>query len=225
MTEVDRKEILRYLGCRGTADAATLLLIEDCVTELGSAARPRHVARRFPITRRAGISIAGIEITSHSLEAALKGCSETYIFAATLGEDVDILLRRYSAASVSRATVMQAAAAAYIEAYCDEVCRGFAKEASAEDLSLRPRFSPGYGDLPLSLQRGILAVLEAQRSLGIVLTDSLLLLPTKSVTAFIGLSDQDAPCAPSGCAVCRKTDCAYKKELSIWIFSTFSENV
>ena len=212
MAELDRNEILRYLGCRGKADAATISLVEDCITELYGSARPRHTARRFPIDRKPRLSIAGIEIVSRSLEIALSGCGEAYIFAATLGEEVDILLRRYSATNVSRATVMQAASAAYIEAYCDEACRVLAQRASAEGLSLKPRFSPGYGDLPLSLQHGILAVLDTQRSLGMVLTGSLLLLPTKSVTAFIGLTDQAAPCEPSGCSICHKTDCAYKKE-------------
>jgi len=211
MAELRRGEILRYLGCRGEADAATLSLIESCVAELDRTARPRYRARRFPVVRGADLFIADMEIASHSLKSALKDCAWTYLFTATLGEDVDLLLRRYSALSVSRAAVMQAAAAAYIEAYCDEACRLLSEDVSPEGLSLRPRFSPGYGDLPLSLQRNILAILDAQRSLGITLTGGLLLLPTKSVTAFIGLS-RDASCAASGCAACCKTDCAYRKE-------------
>ena len=49
--------------------------------------------------------------------------------------------------------------------------------------SIRPRRSPGYGELPLELSREILTKLDATRRLGVSLTESLLLVPTKSVTA------------------------------------------
>ena len=48
---------------------------------------------------------------------------------------------------------------------------------------LRPRRSPGYGDIPLEMSREILEKLDATKRLGVSLTDSLLLVPSKSVTA------------------------------------------
>ena len=73
----------------------------------------------------------------------------------------------------------------------------------------RPRFSPGYGDFPLECQPGLFRLLGVQRNIGVTLTDSLLMLPTKSVTAVIGLCDGETPC-PTGCAACDRADCAFR---------------
>ena len=61
--------------------------------------------------------------------------------------------------------------------------------SGAEDKILRPRFSPGYGDLPLDFQKEFLKITDASRKLGISLNDSLLMSPSKSVTAIIGIKN------------------------------------
>ena len=83
---------------------------------------------------------------------------------------------------------MQAAAAAMVEAYCNELNAGWKKEYLENGLYLRPRFSPGYGDFPLSAQKQILDGLEAGKRIGITLTEGYLMMPSKSVTAVIGVS-------------------------------------
>jgi hypothetical protein len=80
--------------------------------------------------------------------------------------------------------MLQALGSERVEALCDEFCRLMAIESKRE---LRPRFSPGYGDLPLELQRDIFRLLEPSRRIGVVLNDSLLMSPSKSVTAIIGI--------------------------------------
>ena len=82
--------------------------------------------------------------------------------------------------------MMQAIGAERIEALCDAFCDDMEKEMG---VSLRPRFSPGYGDLPLSVQKDIISLLEAPKRIGLSLNDSLLMSPTKSVTAFAGISN------------------------------------
>ena len=49
------------------------------------------------------------------------------------------------------------------------------------------RFSPGYGDFDLKYQKDILEYLDANKKIGISLTDSLMMIPTKSITAIIGI--------------------------------------
>ena len=71
-------------------------------------------------------------------------------------------------------------AAAMMEAYCNEVCESLSKEYRERGLFLHPRFSPGYGDFPLSCQPGILDALEAGKRIGIKLTEGFLMLPSKS---------------------------------------------
>ena len=61
------------------------------------------------------------------------------------------------------------------------------EEAVAKGMSLRPRFSPGYGDLPLTVQKEFMTLLDCAHLIGINLNESLLMSPSKSVTAIIGM--------------------------------------
>ena len=133
------------------------------------------------------------------------------LFAATIGEGADLLARKYGRINVAKAVVMQAAAAAMIETFCDEENEKLRAEAAEKGLYLRPRFSPGYGDFSLNHQRDFARVLEMQKTVGITLTESLLMLPSKSVTAVIGVSKQDARCVLSGCESCRNAGCTFRR--------------
>ena len=91
-------------------------------------------------------------------------------------------------------------------------CAAIAAQTAAEGLTLRPRFSPGYGDFPISCQRALLRALEAPKRIGLTATETMMLTPTKSVTALVGLSPEAAPCRPGGCRACGKADCAFRLE-------------
>ena len=112
---------------------------------------------------------------------------------------------------MSKAVILQAAAAAMLEDYCDEVNEQIRRDYESRGLYLRPRFSPGYGDFPLSCQPQLLGCLEAGKRIGITLTDSYLMAPSKSVTAVIGVSPLSRTCTVKGCEACGKTDCTYRR--------------
>ena len=107
--------------------------------------------------------------------------------------------------------MLQAIGAERIEALCDVFCEKIRLDAESAGLFPRPRFSPGYGDFPLELQKDIFRVLDCSRKIGLTLNESLLMSPSKSVTAVIGLG----PCAgtdhPIRCGACGKTDCIYRR--------------
>ena len=105
----------------------------------------------------------------------------------------------------------QAAAAAMIETVCDGVNDAIRREAAGEGLYCRPRFSPGYGDFSIEHQRDFARLLDTPRQIGLTVTESCLLAPTKSVTAVIGLTNTPQPCHRSGCESCEKTDCAFRR--------------
>ena len=131
--------------------------------------------------------------------------------AATLGIGVDRLISRASAVRMSDAVIYQAVAAAMIEAYCDEVNDTLRQEAERVGLYCRPRFSPGYGDFQIEHQRDFSRLLDTPRKIGLTVTESCLLVPIKSVTAVIGLSNSRQPCHRKGCEECEKTDCAFRR--------------
>ena len=190
----DRKEIARYLGYHGIRpDAEIEEEIELCVEQLGQVVTPRFVYEKFDITvdENAGeVGMAGFVIRSRDLAKNLRGCKAAYLMAVTLGPGPDALVRRASIGRMSRAVILQAAAAAMVEVWCDEINARILREAARDGLyPARPRFSPGYGDLPLDWQRQISALLNMPKEIGVSLTDTLLMTPSKSVTAFVGVTD------------------------------------
>lgn len=142
--------------------------MEDCLEELERSVNCRSFYRRYPLTLLpdSELDFTCFKVKSRALSRNLKDCQEVILFAATLGAGVDLLLRRYSRLSMSRAVVLQACAAARIESYCNEINDKLKAEAAEEGLYLRPRFSPGYGDLPLSCQPDFCRVLEAEKTGG-----------------------------------------------------------
>ena len=189
---VNRRELLGYLGVRGEPDAQTKALTEDCLRELWEKLRPKHLLMEVPLRlvppRTADLTALRLE--SASLYRHLRGCDRALLFAATLGDEADFLIRRYETAGISRAVVLQACAAATIEAYCDRLCAALREAYAARGDRLTPRFSPGYGDLALQEQIPLARVMRLEKTVGIRLTEALMMLPTKSVTAVIGIAPE-----------------------------------
>lgn len=216
MDDVNRAEIYRYLGIKGSQepDPMTRELVEDCLGELEKSVNCRSFCRSFPLSilPDSELDFTCFKVRSKALSRNLKDCHEVILFAATLGAGVDLLLRRYNRISMSRAVVMQACAAARIEKYCNEINDKLKARAADEGLYLRPRFSPGYGDLPISCQPDFCRVLEAEKTVGITLTESFLMIPSKSVTAVIGVSHKRAGCVMEGCEACSNKNCLYRRD-------------
>ncbi len=211
---MNTKEILRYLGYgRHEAKEQVLVLIEACVRELERAAVPKSIYKEYPLSfyGEEGIDCCAFQTCSKALKKNLKDCQSVLLFGATLGTGVDLLLHRYNRLEMSKAVVLQAAAAAMLEDYCDQMNEELEKKYEEKGLYLRPRFSPGYGDFSLECQPALLGCLEAGKRIGITLTDSLLMAPSKSVTAVIGISRIPGTCGMRSCQDCEKRDCAYRR--------------
>ncbi len=215
--QADKKEILRYLGySKSEADETVQKLIEECIVEVGRCASPKVVTKVLPVKavseqENEFIDFGVFSTQSQNLATNLKDCEQVIFFAATLGLGIDQLIKRYSKFEMSRVVVIQAVATALLEEFCDEQCRKLSKEWEEMGFYTRPRFSPGYGDFPLECQKALLGTLEADKRIGIHLTDSLLMTPTKSVSAVIGLSRKPHRCEVKGCEVCEKSDCVYRR--------------
>ena len=216
LTHIPREEVLRYLGCPGTEDPATLALVEGCSARLLTAARPKWTYRAFGLAVQTdGVRLdCGLLLPGRDLAAHLRGCSRAALLAATLSAPVDALLRRAQAEDLAAAVALDCCATAAVEAVCDL--------AEAEirvrfpGCSFPFRFSPGYGDLPIELQDPILRLLDAPRRVGLCATDRHILTPRKSVTAVLGISDGEISPQKRGCASCTFRDrCKFQCKESI----------
>ncbi len=137
-----------------------------------------------------GFPVFPFEQRSEKLKKNLLGCDRAVLFAATIGSGIDRLIRRFEKADPKMGLLLQGLGAERVESLCDafnEEVKEVSKETGRET---RMRFSPGYGDLPIEVQKVFLPLLDAERRLGITLSESCLMAPSKSVTAIIGVASK-----------------------------------
>ena len=216
VTELARAEVLRYLGHRGQELAPELAarIDEACVRCL-EVARPRACLRAFdvavhPVDADGAPAIAlegsALRLEGKSITAHLEGAVAVGVMAVTLGVGVERELRRLSLTDPLGQTLFDAAATAAVERAADATEALLVANAAERGLYTTWRYSPGYGDLPLDCQPTLLASLDATRLLGISLTPSLLMVPTKSVTAVVGYFEEPQVRARPGCGSCNLRD-------------------
>lgn len=200
-------EILRYLGAAGwQPDDATAALLERAQTMLHEAAVPRAVWKRLPF------SVLPLEEAGSDLARHLRGCDEMVLLAVTLGSRTDMLIRRLELTDIALAAAVDAAASAVMEEVCDAAETEIRRSVSAEGRYLTGRYSPGYGDCPLSLQDPLCLALDTVRGLGLAVTPEHLLTPRKSVTAVLGVAQHPVTGTRAGCGHCLlREKCAYRK--------------
>ena len=187
-TEFNRREILRYMGCKESSSEIDALIdksIEICRDRLTY----KLCFAEFDVSLNGEICDLGFAKTSsHDLHKCLAGCEKALLFGATIGLELDRLILRYGKLEPSVSVCLQAIGAERIEALCDAFCDEMSERYAAVGRKLRPRFSAGYGDLPIEFQREIFSALGCDKLIGLTLNDSLIMSPTKSVTAIIGIN-------------------------------------
>ncbi len=181
---INKREIFRYLGARDDAPEVSVLL-DECLAQAEGLFTYKVCFCEVDALREGDDLILGsVKTNSEAIKKNLLGCDRAVVFAATVGISLDRLIARCSVRSPSKAVVFDAIGAERIEALCDAFCEDIGRESIG--FKLRPRFSPGYGDFALEAQRDIFALLDCPRKIGLTLNESLLMSPSKSVTAIVG---------------------------------------
>jgi hypothetical protein len=193
--KLDKSEILRYLGWKGTPLPDHMeKLIDDCIQTTIQTITPKYLFRRFPISREheaIKVEGAGVVLTGKSIFRHLHGCDEVYLMCVTVGLEIEKLIRIKMVTSPDLGVIYDSCASSAVEALADEVQELIRAECKERGKFITSRFSPGYGDLPLDTQKELLLSMDSHRKIGLSLTDSLLLTPNKSVTAIIGITDEN----------------------------------
>ena len=198
------REALRYAG--GSDDGAVQLL-ETCYREAEQKLSYQVCFLELPLRiDDSKCDFGAFAVTSAALAKNLAGCERVLLFGATIGMELDRLIAKYGRIAPSKALMMQAIGAERIEALCNAFCAQYAAE---HNVGFKPRFSPGYGDLPLEAQRDIFRVLRCGTKIGLYINDSLLMSPSKSVTAIAGITEQKQE-KYNKCSLCGKKDCAFR---------------
>lgn len=208
LNEIPLRSILHFLGWRGTSlDAEWTDTIQELSEQVKKELHPQAILRRFSIERDGSLGGTIFQPRGKDITSLLSGCKEAALLAATLGADSERLLLR--AETPQKALLLDAMFSAAIEAVCDQVENDF--RAKMKNLYVTDRFSPGYGDMPLEQSREICEVLSANRTIGLSVTASGIMIPRKSVTAIMGISDKPVFCRTKRCQNCRM-NCPMREE-------------
>ena len=176
---INEAELTARLSAPTDAERGNLSALYE---SLIAVARPAYVAERVKVNTENGRLYVGTEGSdSLALGKFLKESSECAVMVATLGVGVDRLILKRAHTSAAEAFILDALADAMIESLCDLV------EKRVREGETSSRFSPGYADLELGFGRAIIALTDAERRLGVKLTESGLMVPKKSVNAIIAL--------------------------------------
>lgn len=130
--------------------------------------------------------------------------------AVTLGQELDMHIRKLQLHDIAQAVILDACASSFVEEACnrleDEI------KSDLKDQFLTDRFSPGYGDIPLSIQPTFCQILETSRKIGINVDRTHIMTPKKSITAILGIADKPQPMRIRGCGSCNLVkSCIYRK--------------
>lgn len=187
---IERKEVLRYLRTNSLTDDNNLLsLIDKCTEAAYKAVKPKTIYEIFPCeVKESKTIIESVVFESEKLAQNLEGCKEVVVFAATLGTEADRLIRAAGAQSTAEVMVYQAVLAAITEELCDSLEKEISEKHGC---ALRQRYSPGYFDLKIENQKKFFSLIDITKRIGVTLTDKMLMIPSKSVTAFIGIENEN----------------------------------
>lgn len=216
---LDIHEALRYTGYSGQAlDGDMSKRLESAKRRVLESADACYTFMLTPISENEnGVTLDRPEIflPGAALRRHLRGCAQAVLFCVTLGGSVEMLLRREQLIDRANALLLDACASAAVERCCELACAAIERELCPTGFELTSRFSPGYADLPLSIQRELCAALDTQKKLGVCVHRGAGLTPRKSVTAIAGITSSPERCEPTGCGDCegcpRRESCQLKR--------------
>lgn len=187
MIKLDKFEVLRYLGYKDQIiDNEMDNLINRVIKDVEKTSY-KYIYKKFDIVKKNNIRVlsTNIEFKGVSINNILKYSDEIIIFAATLGQEVDKQINKLKYKNLTEMLILDACASEMIEKILDKL----EEEIKIDGFHLAPRYSPGYGDLSLDYQKDILKILDATKKIGLMVSESSILLPKKSVTGIIGIQN------------------------------------
>ena len=190
LLKYDLHEAARYMGYKHGAKPSEEIceLCEVAYKELCKVITPKYIYKEYEFTRtNNGIIIDGIEFKSTKLLSHLKDSTSIVLFGATIGVGADTLVRKYSVTDAAMTSIVHCVGASMVENLCDQACEELKNTIKGEH---KYRFSPGYGGLDISSQADFFKLLPMTKQLGVTLSENFLMTPTKTVTAFIGVTKE-----------------------------------
>jgi len=200
---MNKEMILRYMHCFQKADDSLNKQIDRCVEEVRQIAQFKAVHQAFTLSHDP-LTIKELDLACDSTDLAcyFQDISSCIVIACTLGISIDRRIKYYEHIDMAKAVVFDAVSSRYLEECCDEYEK---KHVNSKTM----RFAPGYGDIPLTLNKTLSNALRTYQTIGVSLTSSGLFTPMKSMLGIIGAKGN----AKKSCMSCmRQSSCVFRKE-------------
>ncbi|MCM1315376.1 MAG: hypothetical protein NC205_01275 [Prevotella sp.] len=208
---ISKSESARYMGVKGVPDIQVTEILNRLEPVVRERIRPAYVYRKTSVNFTAdGLFLDGIsrELAGNDIKKHLSGCTSAVVLAVTLSGEADKLIRQTAVTDMADSLAVDCLCSAAVEQVCDIAEKEIFSVVEAPYRTWR--FSAGYGDFPLDIQKDLLNFLNAHRRIGLTVTENSLLIPSKSVTAIIGISENPVNHGKKGCESCRmKGNCAF----------------
>lgn len=215
LTSIDESETKRYAGLSKTDFDPSL--IRDACLEAQLLSKPQGIWQIYDynhcthtIMATQPVQLQGKSITKH-----LQKAEKVIVLAVTIGEAVEkAVTKHFEQDAYTHSVLLDAAATTAVEMAADLMEKTIQQRIYPQGYRTLMRFSPGYGDWDIHFQPEMMQ-LACAAEIGIELTDSMMLVPRKSVTAIIGLVPNEGTACISikhDCKNCNKTDCIARKE-------------
>ena len=216
---LDKLEVLRYLGHNGQEiDSDLNLRINECIKETKKEIDTKYIYEIYDIKNDLDLNTIEFKNTnlilkSKDVSELLKDCDKCVLMCATLGFNIEKNIRRYSYNDLTKGIIVDACATTSIEEICDLIQDNILQQMSNEGKSLTMRYSPGYGDLDISVNKDILQVLDAHKRIGVTVTNTGIMIPRKSVVALIGITNKKIAKVKRTCENCsNRFNCEYRRK-------------
>ena len=189
--KIPKEEVLRYLGYKAEKqilDKSLDELVDSIIEESKTLIEPKFIFNKYEIE----VKEDGVHFKGNRIEQKIK---------------------LYEKISMTKALILDSCATTAVEEICDVIEEEIKKEAEEKGLSITFRYSPGYGDLPLEVQRDLVNTIGAEKRIGLTVSSHYLLFPWKSVTAIIGFVPKSKEERKKGCEVCKNYEnCSFRRE-------------
>ncbi len=186
--EIPIEKVQKYLGVKKLNDEFCALF-ESVKEEVLQVAMPKRMCVVTNVTKVDGfyyLEELDIKLVSKDVNKFFIDCDKIAVIAVTLGAMIDKKISFYQQSDVLRSAVFDACASVLTEAVSQDLKKEIKKNYSDKYLTMS--YSVGYGDLSLNMQSEIIEKLQADKLIGIKTNKSNLMVPLKSITAFIGIS-------------------------------------
>ena len=213
--KIDKDEVLRYLYHKNEPLEENLdKLVDSLIKEASDIARPRFIYNTFTIEKNNGILLQNTTLTLKGQDIArhLEKSGKCAVLCATLGNEIEMKINYYSKTELLKSVILDACASTLVEALCDHAENIIKKEAEKSGFFITARYSPGYGDFDISVQKDLLNLIDASKRIGVTVTDSFIMLPRKSVSAVIGFEHEKTEREIDKCSTCNlQGSCSFRK--------------